>query len=297
MNINDAKEKFGNMVRLEYLRKHYTAIHLNNDIIFQSNITDLHNQETDLGVSTFLDRISHGAANKAAKIWSNAFRMYNVLQYVNRSNLNVVDFGCDTALIRKMIHSGTYHSGTNYVGVDIKYRQLVSASNKMSTCNNPAIFINHDLFRPVNFLRPNSVDVVYAMEIVEHLDEDAGLDFLRCLHKCVKSDGIVIISTPTAHEDKFYLDNKWRKLGYYPHHHREYTVGEFTNLCAKVGFTVEDKYGWTINRKLLLQIASTSHRKLLLRLEEIMGKQIPAQIIGQLYLDVCGAGVYTLRRY
>ena len=92
-----------------------------------------------------------------------------------------------------------------------------------------------------------SFDSVVALEVIEHVDNDTYL--LREVHRVLRDEGILILSTPN-------VDHLGRRLEYTlfrkkpptrkpknPYHKHEYTPKDLARLLESTGFTVEEKWG------------------------------------------------------
>lgn len=82
---------------------------------------------------------------------------------------------------------------------------------------------------------PDSVDVAYSNQLMEHLHPDDALDQLRGLHAALKPGGVYICITPSRltgpHDISFAFDRE--ATGF---HLKEYTVGDLAALFRQVGF-------------------------------------------------------------
>jgi 2-polyprenyl-3-methyl-5-hydroxy-6-metoxy-1,4-benzoquinol methylase len=304
-------DKFKHVVKFSYFKKNeFVREVINNDrIYYDPNIVDFHNQEQDKGTDNRLNRVSDGTAHKTSQLWGTVFRFYNFLKYVKKSNLNILDIGCDDAFIRKMIHSGTYFSGTNYIGCDLKVKSLRKASNKMPKCNTPALFISHDLYKGLKFIKSGTLDIVVCMEVIEHLEKDRGVYLVEEIHRCLKSDGIAFMSQPNHDPSYWYVFKKFRKTGGYPQHLCERTKDDFDKLVSDK-FEIIDSYGNLSNRKryisyLKSKIESSTGDDLIRyrhqldifnRLVSIMGPEIPTQVFGQLSYEASGGMIHVLKK-
>lgn len=78
----------------------------------------------------------------------------------------------------------------------------------------------------------NSVDIIVSFETIEHVDEKAQIKFLKEIKRVLKSDGILIVSTPNS-----LVYPKWNKF-----HLKELDPGEFKNILKKSFGNVEMFY-------------------------------------------------------
>ncbi|MDZ4405068.1 class I SAM-dependent methyltransferase [Prosthecobacter sp.] len=82
---------------------------------------------------------------------------------------------------------------------------------------------------------PDSVNVAYSNQLMEHLHPDDALDQLRGLHAALKPGGVYICITPSRltgpHDISCVFDRE--ATGF---HLKEYTVGDLAALFRQVGF-------------------------------------------------------------
>jgi SAM-dependent methyltransferase len=106
--------------------------------------------------------------------------------------------------------------------------------------------ITHQISLPSNFklilsdgtsvpLPPDSVDVAYSNQLMEHLHPDDALEQLEGVYRALRPGGVYICVTPNRlngpHDVSQYFDSV--ATGF---HLKEYTVGELSRLFRKVGF-------------------------------------------------------------
>ena len=84
-------------------------------------------------------------------------------------------------------------------------------------------------------LPPNSIDVVYSDQVMEHVHPDDAIDELKNIYAALKPGGVYICATPNRlsgpHDVSRYFDKV--ATGF---HLKEYTVGELVSVFRKVGF-------------------------------------------------------------
>ena len=92
-----------------------------------------------------------------------------------------------------------------------------------------------------------SFDTVVALEIIEHVNSSIYL--LREIHRVLKNEGFLILSTPNvAHlrnrlECALFKKNLVAGEPENPFHKHEYTPEELARLLESTGFTIEEKWG------------------------------------------------------
>ena len=128
----------------------------------------------------------------------------------------VLDVGCGTGF--NVEHLGA--CGYNHVmGLDSSTESLVFCRSRKLTN-----LICGDAAWPP--LRHESFDVIMALDLVEHLDDD--VQALREFGRLLKSGGSLIVFTPA-------FDFLWSLQDEVGHHRRRYTAGELQQKLEKVG--------------------------------------------------------------
>jgi SAM-dependent methyltransferase len=100
--------------------------------------------------------------------------------------------------------------------------------------------------RPANFqllltdgmsipVRPNSVDVAYSHQLMEHLHPDDALEQLRSIHAALAPGGVYVCITPNRLSGPHDVSRHFDQVasGF---HLKEYTVGELVQLFRETGF-------------------------------------------------------------
>jgi SAM-dependent methyltransferase len=116
----------------------------------------------------------------------------------------------------------------------------------------------------------NYFDVIIYGEVIEHLTENP-IYSLYNLHRVLKEDGILIISTPNVFRyqnlKKCLIDKKisiydpYSSYGIYGRHNREYSMYEIQDILEKTGFSI-------INKKTLYAKDKTRFNKIFSKLIE-----------------------------
>jgi SAM-dependent methyltransferase len=180
---------------------------------------------------------------------------YRILSTLNEipdiTNGNLLEIGANpyflTLLIKKF---RTYNIHlTNYFGD--------SCNVSAQTIKNESYNEEHSLkFDNINIEKESlpypaeSFDVVVFGEVLEHLTENPVFALYN-IHRVLKKDGILIISTPNVYRFeniKKYLFNRQLSIydpysgyGIYGRHNREYSLFEIEDLLTHVGFEIIHK--------------------------------------------------------
>lgn len=114
-------------------------------------------------------------------------------------------------------------------GIDISGEAILEARKKYT--NNKIQFIESDITNmPLN---DNKFDVVVSYETIEHIDEASQVLFMNEVKRVLKSDGVLIISTPnkSIYSDKYNYHNEF--------HIKEFYKTEFIRFLRKFFKNVE----------------------------------------------------------
>src|SRR3989344_7018203 len=79
----------------------------------------------------------------------------------------------------------------------------------------------------------NKFDTIIMLEVLEHLEDDAGT--LKIIHSMLKNNGKLIISVPNKH--LLHILNPVR----YTQHKRHYSMQEIESILVKTGFRIKHK--------------------------------------------------------
>ena len=188
----------------------------------------------DLGTDWMLKMIGDGNI-KFSRRWAWLYRHYIWASRVpafKKRRARVVDIGCDVGEIRKLISRSFYTKNPYYVGIDMDHSLLVSGFKRIQM-RTPAIYIQQDATLGFKFIKSNSVDLVYAGEIIEHFEKRFGIKLLKEIYRILKPGGNFLLSTP----------NKVNTKGY-EFHVYEYKIGELKKIVRKIGLDVTSIWGW-----------------------------------------------------
>ncbi|NDE90311.1 MAG: bifunctional 2-polyprenyl-6-hydroxyphenol methylase/3-demethylubiquinol 3-O-methyltransferase UbiG [Alphaproteobacteria bacterium] len=106
-------------------------------------------------------------------------------------NLNIVDIGCAAGLVSENLATWGADKKINVTGIDAS-EQLITAAQHHAQQSNVAVTYRHaDVDTLVT--AKEKYDVVLALEIIEHVDEQAH--FVRQAAKLLDKNGLMIVST------------------------------------------------------------------------------------------------------
>ena len=215
----------------------------------------------------------------------------------------VLDVGCgpEWPLGRLLIFHGGFarKRPAKYVGVDLNKIEGNHNRNKIA-----------DLLSEFNFVERwkelletyGAFDTVCNFEVLEHMDEPDQHRLLKCMRRCVKPGGTLIISTPVRAASGYQARN----------HIREVTIPEMRELLEDAGWEVVKRYGTygdiTKLRKAALEeglahdegdstrMDGNAHRQTMQDLSEYYCSDVLANFLAPLYPDACKNNLWVCRR-
>jgi len=245
------KNKILNLLNKEVLNSEFTSIEIEgNNLLFINKFNVLDSDEKKYAAKdanySLLNKIGTGSMIDIYD-WTHLFRYFIVAGLVKESGMNILDIGCASGVIRRILRRGNRIANFNYVGLDINKNMLKKIA--LDSGKHPAALLCVDLSKNWNYLQNNKFDFVIAMEIIEHLRFEQGLKFLKRCRMKMKDSGVLVFSTPQYGFKKLSERTK-NKLkfndgkDYYVHHLHEYTREELEVLFEEVGLEIHSYYGY-----------------------------------------------------
>jgi ubiquinone/menaquinone biosynthesis C-methylase UbiE len=136
----------------------------------------------------------------------------------------------------EIINKSFYTKNPYYVGIDLRSKLLTSGAKAIQT-ETPALYIQHDITLGLPFVKSDSVDLLYAGEIIEHFEEKFANLMLKEIKRVLTPEGKYVLSTPNSKIRKFDC------------HVREYTIPELKEIITTNGLTIEKVYGWSTTER------------------------------------------------
>ena len=134
------------------------------------------------------------------------------------SNTSFLDYGCGFG------HLVYYLSRKfeNVAGVDSSPHQI--AAGKAN--NLPVELVEECVFDDWIKRHSNSFDVIFIMDVLEHIPHDEQIEFLTKINKLLKDDGLLYVKTPNANS---LLASRWRYIDWthttsFTEHSLEFTL-------------------------------------------------------------------------
>jgi len=162
------------------------------------------------------------------------FRHMYGLKAIKKENSVVLDLGCAAGFMGQMIHRATYIGKTRYIGIDAEANSINTAQK---TLGGRFFLLQDHIVGPMPYIKDESVDVVYAMEIIEHMNEKQAKDLIKELGRIMKPDARLVLSTPNS-------DTAKEEHKHWDFHPIEYNLSNMEKMLDKL-FNVNEILGWS----------------------------------------------------
>jgi SAM-dependent methyltransferase len=190
-------------------------------------------------------------------------------------NSPVIDVGCGVGSNLTLLKS----MGFEVIGIDSEIYSLSFAKNLLGV-----FLINGDLLRlPI---KSNSIDLIVATDILEHLDEDTiGI---KEIHRALAREGRVVLTVPA-------FEFLWGTQDVVGMHKRRYSKKEFLRKLEHEGFTIlKSSY---FNFILFIPILVARRMIRLLGLEIASENEINSPLINFFFKAIFSMEVYVLKYF
>ena len=183
-----------------------------------------------------------GATNETGLRDSSAQTVQNLLELAGiNSNQEVLEIGCGVGRIAKAIAPRC----RSWAGADISANMLAHASERLKNLQN-AHFI-HLKTVGLSDVGENSFDVVYAVNMLAHLDEVDRWHYVQEAFRVLRPGGRIFIDNMDMESDAgwsmFSKDAiRYRDVQRPPYMPRFSTAGEFTSYANRAGFVDTQVY-------------------------------------------------------
>ncbi|QQS34660.1 MAG: class I SAM-dependent methyltransferase [Ignavibacteriales bacterium] len=149
---------------------------------------DFRKQLYDAYVTTFKNYISNENNYSNESLFAGYKKRY--LKYLSgfSKNASVIDIGCGNGLLLQFLYKEGFN---NLYGIDISDEQINIARSRG---------LNADSYDVFSFLTEHKkkYDIVFAMDVIEHLYKKELFDFFRGIHSILNENGLLIIQTPNG---------------------------------------------------------------------------------------------------
>lgn len=152
--------------------------------------------------------------------WWHIAKRLLIRQFVKGDNLDILVAGVGGGMICSELKA----AGHNVVGIDISPVACGHVSKKFAI---PVV--NGDLENDLPF-RKESLDLIIAADVLEHLDNDRH--FLSQAASCLRTKGAIIVTVPA-------YPNIWSLWDKRLHHRRRYLLSAIKQQLVETGFSIE----------------------------------------------------------
>jgi 2-polyprenyl-3-methyl-5-hydroxy-6-metoxy-1,4-benzoquinol methylase len=140
---------------------------------------------------SYIYRIWHQDTPESRKdeiaAWHTAFTRHRL--FPSSANAKVLEIGCGMGRLLAMLREQGY---SDLIGIDIDASQIDVASREEG--------IRVHLADAVEFVKrvEGQFDVIYCFDVLEHIDKEKQLTFLRTLSKSLADNGFLVLRIPNA---------------------------------------------------------------------------------------------------
>lgn len=149
---------------------------------------DFRKQLYDAYVTTFKSHISSETTEIDNSLFAGYRKVY--LQYlINFSkDASILDLGCGNGLMLQFLKTEGFQ---NLYGIDISEQQVAIARRRglvTDSIDAFSFFLNNK----------DKFDIVFAMDIIEHLQKEELFEFFKGIFELLNDDGVLLIHTPNG---------------------------------------------------------------------------------------------------
>lgn len=138
--------------------------------------------------------------------------------------LNILDYGCGFGELTFYLMSFF----DNIIGVDASFEQIEIAKKN----NLPVQCVSVTDFNIWVEGNINKFDVIFLMDVLEHIQVEDQIEFMRSLYRILKDDGYIYIKVPNANS---LLASRWRYNDWT--HYNSFTESSLEFVCENSGFS------------------------------------------------------------
>lgn len=141
-----------------------------------------------------------------------------------RVDASMLDVGCGTGLLVYAMQQAGYH---NVSGIDLSPQQIAVAQRRSLPCTSVDA---EYLFRRAES-EPESLDIVFLMDVLEHIAVPEQPRFLGAIYKLLKPGGHLVLTVPNANST---FAMRWRYIDWT--HHLSFTEHSLDFVLLTMGF-------------------------------------------------------------
>ncbi len=136
----------------------------------------------------------------------------------------IMDIGCGTGLLVNALQVTGYRQVR---GIDISQHQILGAQERRLPCE----VVGRDYVYELAKTAPRSLDAVFLMDVLEHLEVEEQIKFLRATCQLIRPDGCLVASVPNANSS---FAMRWRYADWT--HRTSFTEQSLDFVLRNAGF-------------------------------------------------------------
>jgi len=187
----------------------------------------------------FGDHFTHGNIIR----WSICCNLVNSVETIDKNQVKILDIGSGYSTFYNFFkyHFSSYgRKRINYTGLEFLQQQIDFVMDKFKDVSKVNSFnvLQCDLYKNMpSEIVNDKYDVIFAQEIIEHIDIKTGSNLLQDIRGLLKDTGVLVISSPNPKK------HKGQQFIFPEYHVYEYTYDEMHALLAETGFVVRNEFG------------------------------------------------------
>lgn len=189
------------------------------------------------------------------------------LTKLTNKKINVLDFGCGKGFL------GGYIFNKNipwkYYGVDFSATSVDEAKKRLSSLNvdTSKFEISHIKEMPISIYKEESFDLIFLLEVIEHLnDEKLEKTLIEC-HRLLKKGGILFITTPNNEklEDSHVYCPCCNQYFHKWQHERIWTIESLSTYLTNNNYSVRNTFQVNLGKNRFQTTIKTIVKKFLVK--------------------------------
>lgn len=181
-------------------------------------------------------------------VLSNLIRFSSVAGTIlshGKNPTRILDLGCSSGTFLTFWYRNYQAPGKlalDYTGIEVVAKSYNDARERHPKHK----FINADLVKTrVSDHIKEKLDIVLALEVLEHVGQEAVDRVLEDAHELLDDDGLIIVSSPNP---KKHLGQQFMWID---NHVYEFSLDEMEELLTRHGFEVTEVFGWLCDAALM----------------------------------------------
>lgn len=183
--------------------------------------------------------VEHRKSSLAYQHW---FRYLHAIKLATKTKMMILDIGAGECLIGHFLYQNLRKP--QYVAIDLNAKRLEWGILRGFGKEN-FLFIQRDLTRVLPF-EDNTFDLIFAYEVIEHVEKKQAASLLRECYRVLKEGGKISLSTPNHRGKKVakkYERFKVHGKDNFKEHPYEWGLKELANFMELIKFKVDKIYG------------------------------------------------------